>query len=358
MYIYVPNGSTSGGVGIISAFKVDPTTGALTPVPGSPFQAGSFVSALVADPAGRFVYVSGNQSYVSGLWVFSVDPVTGSLTPVYGSPFPGPGHGLAIDPTGRFLYADNPNTPNSKALEAYSIDPVSGVPTPILGSPFSAPAAFPLVTDAEGNSFYYFVSSQGGLSTDSIDFETGTPTNVTITSYSENYNVIPWFAVDPLDRFVAVNGTSIFEIDAANGRLFAPGPVVQNSGVSVFDASGRFLYAYVAECSTSCGPSAFQVDPTTGALTPITGSNFSTTAFLSMIADPLDRYIYAVGNNPGGQGTALFAYSMDPSTGALTPVPGTPLPMSYAGNFNSPMAITFAPTGMDNPVPTITTLSP
>ncbi len=81
MYIYVPNGQSGNSVGIFSAFKVDPATGALSVVPGSPFQAGGNVGAVAVDPAGRFVYVSSyNYSNpANSLWVFSVDQTTGRL---------------------------------------------------------------------------------------------------------------------------------------------------------------------------------------------------------------------------------------------------------------------------------------
>lgn len=173
MYLYVPNNSTGNPpVGIVSAFKVNPTTGALSVVPGSPFQAGTAASTVAVDPAGRFVYVS---SAVGGpennLWVFSVDQTSGLLTPLSGAPFSGGGSPIAIDPTGRFLYAQGQG-----GLCVYSIDPVSGVPTAISGSPFSVTTASPLAFDPSGN-FVYFLNGDFWY-TDAINFETGAPTPI------------------------------------------------------------------------------------------------------------------------------------------------------------------------------------
>lgn len=149
MYIYVSNGNGSGALGIFSVFKVDPATGALSVVPGSPFQAGGIVLGIAVDPAGRFVYVSSNTSgSANGLWVFSVDQTSGSLTPLLDAPFPGAGGAIALDPTGRFLFAQS-GTANH-LLSVYSIDPVTGVPTAIAGSPFAAQTASPIAVDPGG----------------------------------------------------------------------------------------------------------------------------------------------------------------------------------------------------------------
>jgi 6-phosphogluconolactonase (cycloisomerase 2 family) len=49
----------------VSAYAIDPTTGALAPVPGSPFATGVFPESVAVYPTGKFVYVS-NDKAVSG----------------------------------------------------------------------------------------------------------------------------------------------------------------------------------------------------------------------------------------------------------------------------------------------------
>ena len=72
--------------GSISAFSIDPETGALTPVNGSPFSAGINPVSMVVDPTGHFAYASpttyttGYLSYATILG-FSIDSSTGALTP-------------------------------------------------------------------------------------------------------------------------------------------------------------------------------------------------------------------------------------------------------------------------------------
>jgi 6-phosphogluconolactonase (cycloisomerase 2 family) len=72
-FAYVANRAANG----ISAFCVDATSGALTPVGGSPFAAGSEPGSVAIDPSGRFAYVAnlGSASIASYL----IDAGTGAL---------------------------------------------------------------------------------------------------------------------------------------------------------------------------------------------------------------------------------------------------------------------------------------
>jgi 6-phosphogluconolactonase len=91
--------------------------------------------ALAIDPQGKFVYTANvNANTVS---VYSIDPSTGALPPVLGSPFAaGPNPcSVSVDPSGRFLFVPNAN---GQSVSTYTIDLSSGVLGPIPGSPFSA----------------------------------------------------------------------------------------------------------------------------------------------------------------------------------------------------------------------------
>ena len=62
----------------ISAFQLNTTTGALTAVPGSPFNGRSNPHALAVDPAGKFLFVA-NQS-ANNISVFAINQASGALT--------------------------------------------------------------------------------------------------------------------------------------------------------------------------------------------------------------------------------------------------------------------------------------
>jgi uncharacterized repeat protein (TIGR01451 family) len=75
-FAYVANSLSSS----ISAYTINAATGALAAVPGSPFATGSGPSSVTVDPTGQFVYATpGNVS------AFTINPATGALT-IAGSP--------------------------------------------------------------------------------------------------------------------------------------------------------------------------------------------------------------------------------------------------------------------------------
>ena len=139
-FLYVSN--LNSPTGAISDFSINATTGALTQISGSPFPtAGSSPgpSIMASDPAGKFLYVSlsGTASANNQVAAFTVNSSTGALTPIAGSPVTvgRDPQGLAVTPDGKFLFIANflDNT-----ISAFSIDVASGVLTPTAGSPFMA----------------------------------------------------------------------------------------------------------------------------------------------------------------------------------------------------------------------------
>jgi 6-phosphogluconolactonase len=141
-FVYVTNIDAD----TISAFSINASTGALTSVPGSPFKTGHdpFGVAIaikvqvdldsVVDPidVSSFAYVADYAA--DGVSGFSVDDTTGALTPIKGSPFKAgtSPEAIAADPAGHFIDVANSNSLN---VSAYTIDN-DGVLTPVAGSPF------------------------------------------------------------------------------------------------------------------------------------------------------------------------------------------------------------------------------
>jgi 6-phosphogluconolactonase (cycloisomerase 2 family) len=77
--------------GTISAFTADDNTGVLTPVNGSPFSSGTSVGGLAVAPYTTsngtfFLYAADPQSTV--VRAYTIDGNTGALSPISGSPFP------------------------------------------------------------------------------------------------------------------------------------------------------------------------------------------------------------------------------------------------------------------------------
>jgi len=143
-FVYTANiGTASVGIGpgpvqSISCYASDPSTGALSPVLGSPFPVTTPASGfrgLMIHPSGKFLYLAtgatGVGSTGNGILGWSVDSTNGSLTPLPDSPF-APGTivlGGAFDRAGKFLYASNV----SSAILGFSVDPSSGALGPMSG---------------------------------------------------------------------------------------------------------------------------------------------------------------------------------------------------------------------------------
>jgi 6-phosphogluconolactonase len=146
-YLYVANVSASNPppytdiTGNISGFSID-AGGGLTPLIGSPYVpttgSSSGPSAIAVDPTGRFVYAVTAGSSES-IWCFSITPANGELIQVTGSPFNLAGGGLFLlfEPTGSFFYSGS-NSP--VGINGYSYNTTSGQPTAVTGSPFSTGA--------------------------------------------------------------------------------------------------------------------------------------------------------------------------------------------------------------------------
>lgn len=144
-FLYVANPSAPNplqtNTGNISAFNIDPGTGALTKVLGSPFSAtvGSGPTAITVDPSGRYVYATTSGSSFS-IWCFAITSTNGQLTQVTSSPFSLTAGVLfaVIDPIGNYFYIGNESGGN---IAGYTYNPSTGAPTAISGSPFSTTVA-------------------------------------------------------------------------------------------------------------------------------------------------------------------------------------------------------------------------
>lgn len=111
-YLYVVSASQR----VVHGYAIDPTSGALTAVPGSPFATGGLLpSGLVAHPNGRMLYVANYQSVTGGpgnVHAWRIERATGALMALAGSPFAVVDGNvsetvtaLAIAPDGNRLYA-------------------------------------------------------------------------------------------------------------------------------------------------------------------------------------------------------------------------------------------------------------
>jgi 6-phosphogluconolactonase (cycloisomerase 2 family) len=227
-FLYAPDGPSNTVVG----FTIDGATGALGSIPGSPFATGPGPAQVVVDPSDRFVYVSDCDTLdqQGGISAFTIDSSTGALTPIQGSPFntdtDGP-DGLVVSPSGKFLFAA---VPFYGAIAAFTIDSSSGALTQVTGSPFAVdpntdPIVYSIALTPSGNFLYALGSLDGKVYAFAVDSSTGaltpaagSPFEIGLELYLSNLRV------DPSGKFLYIAGTGTnellgFNIDTATGAL-------------------------------------------------------------------------------------------------------------------------------------------
>jgi hypothetical protein len=208
----------------VSGFSVGPD-GSLTPVPGSPFATGGTslgggtgaTNRIAVSTVGPFLFaVNGLSVDVS---VFKIDPQTGVLKAVPGSPFAIPNSQIAGDfsvaptPDGRFLMAPHVDNSFSPGINVFSIGS-NGALTPIPGSPFPVSAGgVGLKFTPDGK----FLASVGG---DTEMFRVspgGALTSLGVTSGSGEGFGFPFLFGFPLGVDIDCSGSLLY--DGRSGAL-------------------------------------------------------------------------------------------------------------------------------------------
>jgi 6-phosphogluconolactonase len=141
---YNPGGTTTSTAnpGWVYSFAIG-SGGALTPTADSPYKAGVKPSALVVDPANRFLYIT---DFASNQMVgFSISSGT-SLNYLISGPYKTGNQpsAITIDPRGKFLYVANSL---DSTVISYAIDLTTGIPSATLATTGSSSNA----TDTQPN---------------------------------------------------------------------------------------------------------------------------------------------------------------------------------------------------------------
>ena len=247
----------------VSGFDINPTTGALSLISGSPFATGgiagpAFGISLDCTPNGQFLIAANGAS--SNITVFSI-AVNGALTPVAGSPFAAGGlrpDGIKVAPNGQFLSVA---LVNSDKIGMFSIA-ANGALTPAPGSPFASPAngsAAGVEINCANNFLYATQAVSHGTSVDVFSIGPNGALTLVQTSNNpggDNSNV---GVLSPNDQFLFVSNqfsdsVTAFSV-AADGTLslVAGSPFFgtggEPSGVAT-NAAGTFLFTANYDNST------------------------------------------------------------------------------------------------------------
>ncbi|HEY4677170.1 MAG TPA: beta-propeller fold lactonase family protein [Candidatus Angelobacter sp.] len=279
-FLYAAN----AGSGTISAFAIDPRTGILTAVPGSPFtvapaNAGNTFS-LTANPGGRFLFAVDESS--TFIRTFNI-AANGALTEATGSPFDSGAfpEGLKVTANGKFLLV---GLKSMDAVGVYAIDANGGL-TPVFGSPFLTNGAAAAV-DSNCASNRVFVASAGS---------------------------------DLVDAFIMASDGSLTPVA---GSPFPSGGTSTINALTLTPGNQNLLTSDVFNSEVSS--LAVGQD---GSLQPVPGSPFAADDWVGSIATTRNgKFVY----------TSLFAQArvdgwMIMTDGTLRPIPGRPFSTGQAG---------------------------
>jgi 6-phosphogluconolactonase (cycloisomerase 2 family)/uncharacterized caspase-like protein len=326
-FLYVTNNGSNN----VSAYSINPSTGALTAVTGSLFPVGTSPIGIAVDPTGKHLYVANTAS--DNVSAFTINPSTGALKKLSGSPFAGSTgpEGIAIDPSGKLLYAANNNSyswhpQNHKEwISVSAINSITGAMS--LGS-YTAAGIRPrnVAIEPKGKFLYVANSDSDNVSAFTINSSTGALSEVSGSPFRAGaapYGV----AVDPTGRFVYVANkdsanVSAFAINPTTGALSkvvgSPFPTGAAPHGVAAEPTGNFVY--VAN-NGSANVSAYMINRNTGALSEVSGSPFPTgTSPVSVAVDPTGEFVYVANNNS----TNVSAYAINMNTGTLSEVRGSP----------------------------------
>ena len=156
-----------GGSNGISVYAIN--QGQLTPVAGSPFAAGGSPYRLVFGASGKFLYTANSNGTNSTISGFSVDPSSGALSALGGSPFAlAVDHDMAADRTGGYVYVTR-----GGGVIGYGIDAMTGALSPLAGFPVAAGVNAYAVTFDRSNQFLY-VGIDGAAAVSGFRFDAAT----------------------------------------------------------------------------------------------------------------------------------------------------------------------------------------
>ena len=288
-FVYVlDQGSSTRNAQIFGFLIAHGNSGALAAITGSPFQLSEGTSGnttLVADPLGRFMFVTNHDN--NHVHVLTIGQ-SGALTEATNSPFlvANPDF-IAINPAGTFAFVPDSVDGNIFIFTLNSTGQLGN--NPASGSP--------VIIGMGNNAPHFAVVHPNG--------------NFLITA---NELTLSSFSIDPNGALTQVGG-SPFSPGGAGDSQVAPLTVT-------LDMSGNFLYVTPVGTVNNGIPGftsenivAFAFDPTAGGMIAVPMSPFISTSTLDIVANPLLEQMFIVTSNTS---STLFGVAPIDASGNLT----------------------------------------
>jgi 6-phosphogluconolactonase len=282
-------------------------------------------------PTGHYAYAANaGENTISAYSVYS----SGALIPIGTQVGTGTSpYAIVGSPDNKHLYVVNQVSNN---ISAYVVNAADGALTQLTGSPFPA-GTDPQALAFDPSGAYLYVANKGSndLSAYAVDATSGGLTPMSTATYLTGTGPSA-VSVDPSGKFVYVannggsNDISVFAITTGTGALtqvvgspFGAGGNPYSLGVVPLSAFSSMTFIYTANNDlTSSSISGFSVNPSTGALTALNGSPF---------ALAVSHYIAAYTTSGGPllyvtTGSSVIGYNVNPQSGLLSESAGFPVP--------------------------------
>jgi 6-phosphogluconolactonase (cycloisomerase 2 family) len=211
-FLVVTNsGGSTAGAGSISVFAIDISTGDLTPAANSPLPVAGNPVQVAISPTSAYVYVAAQNVFGSNsgaFYGFTLNTSTGALTPIAGSPFAAgvAPNFVAVAPNEQLMVVLDIGTGR---VHAYNL--ASGVPTERSpGSPFTA-GGQPQAAVFDPTSTYLFVTAGTGT-TQAITWDNGIVTQVTSASSGGTNPAPVYVALSP-------SGSALYVVNSGNNTI-------------------------------------------------------------------------------------------------------------------------------------------
>jgi len=326
-FVYVNNNASPNNS--ISALAINPA-GQLSAIAGSPFATGG---------QGDFTpSVGAVQILTTGRWLYAANPFTntiaafeingdGTLTTIPGSPFPTLGtkpNGIAIDATGSRLFVANVTSSNVAVMTIAS----NGALTHVSGSPFSVTSnPIDLAIDS-ANSRLFASHFSAGVGVYSIGIG-GSLTPVAGSPFAAGGSE-RGLGIDAAASLVYVTNSGANTVSGftvgGGGALTSVGPAVATgTGPTEALVHPSLDILYVSNDATS-NISTYDINPSTGVLTQISGSPFSSggNGTAGMVIDDANSRLFAINGGTSltpSRDVSVFDIAPD---GSLSAISGSP----------------------------------
>ena len=279
-------------------------TGALTSVGTA--ATGSTPYGVAVDPTGRFVFVTNNGVTATGVQSYRINQSTGALTSAGTAVTMANPHGVAIDPTGRFAFVTG-----TSSVQAYTINQSTGALTSVGAVPAGTNPNY-VAVDPTGRFVFVANYNNANVQSYTINQSTGALTSVGTTPTGPLPQAA---AVDPTGRFVFVvnygaDTVQAYTINQSTGALTSAGAVATGTAPSgvVVDPTGRFAFVTNYGSTSTTGVQFYAINQSTGALTSV-GTAATGTNPQSVAVDPTGRFAFVT--NRGAAATGVQSYRIN-----------------------------------------------